>query len=53
MLQIGAKVVEAVRMGPKPVMKAKAPPQAPRPPREGTQPAKQSDQEQKPVPEQR
>ena len=53
MLQIGAKVVDAVRMGPKPVLKAKAAPPAPRPPREGTQPAKQSDQGQKPVPEQR
>ena len=53
MLQIGAKVVDAVRMGPKPVLKAKAQPPAPRPPREGTQPAKQSDQEKKPVPEQR
>jgi len=53
MLQIGAKVLDAVRMGPKPVPKAKAAAPAPRPPRDGTQPLKQPMQELKLVPEQR
>ena len=53
MLQIGAKVVDAVRMGPKPVQKAKAAAPAPGPPRDGTQSLKQPMQEMKSVPEQR
>ena len=53
MLQIGAKVVDAVRMGPKPIPKAKAAAPAPRIPRDGAQPAKQPSQEKQPVAEQR
>ena len=52
MLQTGAKVVDMVRMGAKPVAKAKAAaPAAPRPVRDGAQPDKQPEQEKKIVSE--
>ena len=41
MLQVGAKVLDNVRMGAKPVARAKAPAAALKAPRDGSQPEKQ------------
>ena len=53
MLQIGAKVLDNVRMGPKPIARAKASAAAVRAPRDVSQPERQPEQEKKLVSEPR
>ena len=53
MLQIGAKVLDNVRMGAKPIVRAKASAAAVKAPRDGSQPERQPEQEKKLVSEPR
>ena len=53
MLQIGAKVLDNVRMGAKPVARAKTSAAAVKAPRDGLQPERQPEQEKKLVSEPR